>query len=81
MKSKALSLRALLRSVKPETRLLLRVGLLLLLAVYCAATVLYAAAHSGGEYQLLLLAAQRLCAGVKTGFGVLGLGFLLLECK
>lgn len=75
------ALREAFQSLKPETLRLLRLAAPLLLALYACAVLLYAAAGSAVGYQTALLAAQSLCAGLKSGFGVLCLGFLLLECR
>ena len=74
-------LREALRELKPETRRLLRLAAPLLLALYCCAVLLYATAGYAVEYQLAMQAAQHLSTGLKSGFGVLCLGFLLLECR
>ncbi|MDR3313837.1 MAG: hypothetical protein LBS96_05200 [Oscillospiraceae bacterium] len=73
------SFRKAFRGLKPETRLLLRLAVPLLVALYCCAVLFYGASGTVAEYQMALLAAQRLSAGVKAGFGVLCLGFVLLE--
>ena len=81
MRKHITALREALQSLKPETLRLLRLAAPLLLMVYCCAVLLYATAGSAVAYQTAILAAQRLCAGLKSGFGVLCLGFLLLECR
>ncbi|MCL2298550.1 MAG: hypothetical protein FWC27_00180 [Firmicutes bacterium] len=50
-------------------------------ACYAAALLFYRYAGVLLDYQLALVVSQRLAMGLRTGFGFLCLGFLLMECK
>jgi len=67
--------------MKPETRLLLlRSGIVMALC-YAAALLFYRYAGVLLDYQLALILSERLTMGLRTGFGLLCLGFLVMECK
>ncbi|MDR1928004.1 MAG: hypothetical protein LBQ33_05130 [Oscillospiraceae bacterium] len=69
------------RSLKPETKRLLRSAPLLLLILYLFAALLLFSAGSVVEYQAALIYSQSLATGIKAGFGLLCIGLLVLECK
>jgi len=50
-------------------------------ACYAAALLLYRYAGILLDYQLALVLSERLALGLRAGFGLLCLGFLLMECK
>ena len=68
-------------SLKPETRRLLRRSGIVMAACYAAALLLYRYAGILLDYQLALVLSERLALGLRAGFGLLCLGFLLMECK
>jgi len=68
-------------SLKPETKRLLRLSGVAMAACYAAALLFYRYAGVLLDYQLALVVSQRLAMGLRTGFGFLCLGFLLMECK
>jgi len=50
-------------------------------ACYAAALLFYRYAGILLDYQLALVLSERLTVGLRAGFGLLCLGFLLMECK
>ena len=68
-------------SLKPETRRLLRRSGIVMAVCYAAALLLYRYAGVLLDYQLALVLSERLTVGLRAGFGLLCLGFLLMECK
>lgn len=68
-------------SLKPETRGLLRRSGIVITVCYAAALLLYRYAGVLLDYQLALVLSERLTVGLRAGFGLLCLGFLLMECK
>lgn len=67
--------------LKPETRQLLKRSWLVLCLCYAAALLIYRFAGAGLEYQQALILSEGLATGIRGGFGLLCLGFLLMECK
>ena len=70
-------------ALKPETKRLLWLGGLVLAVCYCAAAALFWLAGTGKtpDYQLALIFSERMAAGLRTGFGLLCIGFLIMECR
>jgi len=68
-------------SLKPETRRLLRYSGIVITVCYAAALLLFRYAGVLLDYQLALVLSERLTAGLRAGFGLLCLGFLLMECR
>jgi len=68
-------------SLKPETRSLLERAGLVLAACYALAVALYCLAGSTADYQQALIFSESMAMGLRTGFGLLCLGFLFMECK
>jgi len=68
-------------SLKPETRRLLRRSGVVMTVCYAAALLLYRYAGILLDYQLALILSERLAVGLRAGFGLLCLGFLLMEYK
>ena len=67
--------------LKPETKSMLGRGGALLAAFYGAAAALQLLAGVVLDYQLALIWSERLAAGMRGGFGLLCIGFLVMECK
>ena len=67
--------------LKPETVRLLRLAGIAMAVCYAAALLLYRYAGVHLDYQLALIFSERLVVGLRAGFGLLCLGFLLMECK
>jgi len=68
-------------SLKPETKRLLRRAGAVMAVCYAAALLLYRYAGVLLDYQLALVLSERLAVGLRGGFGLLCLGFLLMEYK
>ena len=67
------------QSLKPETRSLLRRSGAVMTVCYAASLLLYRYAGVLLDYQLALVLSERLSLGIRAGFGLLCLGFLVLE--
>ena len=68
-------------SLKPETKRLLRRSGIVMAACYAAALLFYRYAGVLLDYQIALIVSERLAMGLRAGFGLLCLGFLLMECN
>lgn len=66
-------------SLKPETGRLLRRSAIVLAVCYFVALLLYRYAGVWLDYQTALVLSERLSMGIRTGFGLLCLGFLVME--
>ena len=67
--------------IKPETKALLGKAAPVLALCYGASAALYLLAGVVLDYQLALIWSERLAAGMRGGFGLLCVGFLVMECK
>lgn len=68
-------------TLKPETISMLKRALLLMSALYGLSVLLFCGAGTLLDYQTAIEASQRLTAGLRSGVGLLLLGFLFMECK
>ena len=66
-------------SLKPETLRLLRLAGIVMALCYAAALLFFRYAGTLLDYQLAMIASERLAAGLRAGFGLLCLGFLVME--
>lgn len=67
--------------LKPETKQLLKLAAIVLVISYVVSMLLYHTAGVAVDYQLAMALSERLAMGIRTGFGLLCIGFLILECK
>ena len=67
------------QSLKPETLRLLHWAGIVMAVCYAAALLLFRYADRLPDYQLALIVSERLAAGLRAGFGLLCLGFLVME--
>jgi len=66
-------------SLKPETLRLLQFAGIAMALCYATALLLYRYAGTALDYQLALILSERLTMGLRAGFGLLCLGFLVME--
>ena len=66
-------------SLKPETLRLLRLAGIAMALCYAAALLFYRCAGTLLDYQLAMIVSERLAIGLRAGFGLLCLGFLVME--
>ena len=66
-------------SLKPETLRLLRLAGIAMALCYAAALLFYQCAGTSMDYQLAMIVSERLAIGLRAGFGLLCLGFLVME--
>jgi len=66
-------------ALKPETLRLLQLAGIAMALCYAAALLLYRYAGAAIDYQLALILSERLTTGLRAGFGLLCLGFLVME--
>jgi len=69
------------QNLKPETLRLLRLAGLAMALCYAAVLLFYRLAGTALDYQLAMIVSERLAIGLRAGFGLLCLGFLVMECK
>jgi len=65
--------------LKPETIRLLRLAGIAMALCYAAALLFYRQAGISLDYQLAMILSERLAIGLRAGFGLLCLGFLVME--
>ena len=69
------------QKLKPETLRLLRLAGAAMALFYAAVLLFYRCAGTALDYQLAMIVSERLAAGLRAGFGLLCLGFLVIECR
>ena len=67
------------QSLKPETTRLLRLAGIVMALCYAASLLFYQCAGTSMDYQLAMIISERLAIGLRAGFGLLCLGFLVME--
>ena len=68
-------------TLKPETVGLLKRAALLMSALYGLSLALFCAAGTVLDYQVGLIWSEGIMTGLRSGFGLLCLGFLVMECR
>jgi len=66
-------------SLRPETLRLLRLAGIAMALCYAVALLFYRYAGVLLDYQLAMIVSERLSIGLRAGFGLLCLGFLVME--
>ena len=67
--------------LKPESIKLVKIAAPLMLSLYAASVLLFGFAGTGVDYHLALAWSEHLAIGLRTGFGLFGLGIVILECR
>jgi len=67
------------QNLKPETLRLLRLAGIAMALCYTAALLFFRYAGVLLDYQLAMIVSERLAIGLRAGFGLLCLGFLVME--
>jgi len=68
-------------ALKPESIQLIKAAALLMTGLYAVALLLYYAAGAELDYHAALIWSERLAVGLRSGFGLLCLGLLVMECR